>query len=229
MADFALWVTACEPALGWTPGTFIAAYASNRSSANDAAIDASIIGPVLQAFMATRDTWQGTSTELLTELERVTDDKTCHRKEWPGSARKLSGDLRRLAPNLRASGMDVAFSKSGKRLVHLGRISGGLDGMGAAPSADRPSDNTLYYKELQPSVDGLDGMDGVVPTFSEAKVEQLTEANRDAIEKRVAICTVDGGLSDKQAQDVAQGQAGGQPDFGRNSPSQGSGKEVRDR
>jgi len=171
MADFALWIAACEPALGWAPGTFIEAYTANRASANDAAIEAAIIGPVLQAFMRERITWQGTSTELLAELEEVADDRTRHRKEWPGSARKLSGDLRRIAPNLRTAGIDVAFSKSGKRVIHLGRISDGVDDVGAASPAYRPNDNTLPYKELQPSEDGLDGPDGVAPTFSEAEVE----------------------------------------------------------
>jgi hypothetical protein len=108
---------------------------------------------------------------LLAELEKVADDRTRHRKEWPGSPRKLSGDLRRLAPNLRAAGIDVDFTKSGKRLVRLGRIPDGSDDVGAASPADRPNDNTLPYKELQPSEDGLDGMDGVAPTFSEAEVE----------------------------------------------------------
>jgi hypothetical protein len=171
MADFALWVAACEPALGWTPGTFLAAYTANRSSANDAAIEATIVGPVLQAFMAQRITWQGTSTELLAELEQAADDRTRHRKEWPGSPRKLSGDLRRIAPNLRAAGIDVAFSKSGKRLIHLGRISDGSDGMGAAPPAYRPGGNSLVENDLQKPMNGLDGMDGVSPNFSEAEVE----------------------------------------------------------
>jgi hypothetical protein len=171
MADLAIWVTACEQSLGWPPSTFISAYAANRSSANDAAIEACIVGPVLQAFMAQRITWQGTSTELLAELEKAADDKTCHRKEWPGSARKLSGDLRRLAPNLRAAGIDVDFTKSGKRLVRLGRISDGSDAVGAAPPADCPSDKALPDNDLPLSKDGLDGMDGVAPTFSEAEVE----------------------------------------------------------
>ena len=206
MADFALWVTACEPALGWTPGTFIAAYASNRSSANDAAIEACIIGPVLQTFMAQRDTWQGTSTELLAELEKTADDRTCHRKEWPGSSRKLSGDLRRIAPNLRAAGIDATFSKSKKRLIHLGRIADGSDGMGAALAADRPNDNPLLCKELQPSADGMDGMDGVAPHFSEAKVEQWTEAEREVYEERMAICTIDGGMTEEDARRVAYAQ-----------------------
>jgi hypothetical protein len=175
MADFAIWVTACEQSLGWPPGTFIGAYASNRSSANDAAIEASVVGLVLQAFMGSRPSWQGSSTELLAELEKSADDRTRHRKEWPGSPRKLSGDLRRIAPNLRAAGIDVAFSKSGKRLIHLGRIEDGTDSVGAAPPADRPSDNTLFQGELQPSEGGLDGTDGASPPISEGGIADSDE------------------------------------------------------
>jgi hypothetical protein len=175
MADFAIWVSACEPALGWAQGTFIEAYTANRASANDAAIEATIVGPVLQAFMVARPSWQGSSTELLAELEKITDDRTRHRKEWPGSPRKLSGDLRRIAPNLRATGIDVSFSKSGKRLIHLGRISDDTDAVGAAPPADRPNDNTLFQGDLQPSEGGLDGMDGVAPIFSEDEVQDSDE------------------------------------------------------
>ena len=206
MADFALWVTACEPALGWAPGAFLAAYTANRSLANNAAIEASIIGPVLQAFMATRSTWQSTSTELLAELEEVADDKTRHRKEWPGSPRKLSGDLRRIAPNLRAAGIDVDFSRSGKRLIHLGRISDGSDDVGAAPAADRPGDKALFENDLPPPEDGLDGLDGVSPTFSESQVQRLTEAEREALDERIAVCTIDGGLPEPAAEDIAQAQ-----------------------
>ncbi|MCX5685138.1 MAG: hypothetical protein NT049_15850, partial [Planctomycetota bacterium] len=144
-------------------------------SANDSAIEASVIGLVVQAFMENRDNWQGSSTELLNELEKFADDKTRHRKEWPGSPRKLSGDLRRIAPNLRASGIDVAFSKSVKRLIHLGRISDGTDAAGATPPADRPGDNTLFQSELQPSEGGLDGTDGVAPSISEDGIEDSDE------------------------------------------------------
>src|SRR5262249_54050728 len=39
MADFAAWVTACEPALGWPPGSFLAAYRGNVADANELALD----------------------------------------------------------------------------------------------------------------------------------------------------------------------------------------------
>ncbi len=39
MADFALWATAAESALGWSKGTFMAAYNSNRASANHLSLE----------------------------------------------------------------------------------------------------------------------------------------------------------------------------------------------
>ncbi|MEA3366962.1 MAG: hypothetical protein U9R68_02490, partial [Planctomycetota bacterium] len=138
MADFALWVAACEPGLGWPAGTFAAAYAENRASANDTAIEASVVGEVLQTFMASRESWEGTATELLRELEKIAEERTRHRKAWPGSARKLSGDLRRIGPNLRATGIQVEFKKSGKRLIYLGRNESPMDGMEAPEPANRP-------------------------------------------------------------------------------------------
>jgi hypothetical protein len=69
MADFATWVTAAEPALGWTPGTFLEAYFANREEANEAAIDASAVGPAILTFMQERISWEGTAQELLDQLE----------------------------------------------------------------------------------------------------------------------------------------------------------------
>jgi hypothetical protein len=44
MADFAKWVTAAEPALGWEPGTFMGAYTANRDESHELALEASIAG-----------------------------------------------------------------------------------------------------------------------------------------------------------------------------------------
>ena len=176
LADFAKWVSACEPALGWVPGTFIAAYMDNRSAANETALEACIIGAVVQEFMHERSSWQGTSTELLGELEKLVDEGLRRRKEWPSGPRKLSGDLRYIAPNLRATGIEVEFSKSGKRIISLGRIPSGLGAMGATLPADRPSDNPLFCNDLRSSQDGLDGVDGVAPPLSETEVVESDEA-----------------------------------------------------
>jgi len=123
MADFALWITACEVGLGWAPSTFLNAYTSNRETANESAIEASIIGPVVLSFMATREFWQGTATELLGELEKIADERTRTRQGWPSASNTLSGKLTRIAPNLRAQGIEVTrpprSDKKGSKFIRL--------------------------------------------------------------------------------------------------------------
>jgi hypothetical protein len=114
MADFALWVTAAEPALGWPRGAFLHAYDRNPQAANDLALEGSLIVPPLRVVAGERTeptAWRGTATELLDELAQRVDEKSRQRREWPGSARALSGQLKRLAPNLRAAGIGIEYRR----------------------------------------------------------------------------------------------------------------------
>jgi hypothetical protein len=124
MADFAAWVVAAESTLGWSSGSFLASYLDNRATANTAALDESVLVPLLLKFLDGRGNWQGTAGVLLTELESLADEKTRRRRDWPSNPRKLSRDLRRLAPNLRRGvDLEVQFkrdpSKARRRLVCL--------------------------------------------------------------------------------------------------------------
>jgi len=228
MADFAVWVTACETGLGWPAGTFMAAYAENRNSANETAMEASPVGTAVLTFMAETASWQGTSRDLLDELDKVTDEKTRHRKDWPRTARKLSGDLRRVAPNLRLRGLDVtsvrSTDKARQRLFVLTKVEdptesdeptesddsaesedpAGVngtvesDGSNESDGSDptyRPPPTSLFNKHLQLSSDGSDGIVHETPSPSEDLRVQWKE--------RVAICMLDGGLSEIDAQAVA--------------------------
>src|SRR5262245_5913110 len=69
MADFAAWVFAAEPTLGWPGGSFLTSYLDNRATANTAALDESVLAPLIVALMDGRDGWQGTAKDLLAELE----------------------------------------------------------------------------------------------------------------------------------------------------------------
>jgi hypothetical protein len=113
MADFAVWVTAAEPALGWEPGTFMRAYSGNREAANELALDASPV-PAPVRVLVDRGPWTGTATELLRVLDDVVDEGVRKRKSWPKTGRTLSNTLRRLAPNLRAVGVEITFSRSNR-------------------------------------------------------------------------------------------------------------------
>jgi hypothetical protein len=109
MADFAMWATACEPALGWEQGSFLRAYRNNVRDANELALGESIIVAPLRKFLEGQlgEKWQGTATELLDALKGVVDDKTRENREWPRHPNALAGRLRRLAPNLRRAGVAV--------------------------------------------------------------------------------------------------------------------------
>ena len=125
MADAALWVTAAEPALRWPPRGFLESYTGNRNEANEIALDADpIAGPVLQ-LMEEMDTWEGTATELLSALEKHAGEKPP--KGWPSTASGLSGQLSRLAPALRATGIEFTRESSRgrgrRRLICLRRLS----------------------------------------------------------------------------------------------------------
>jgi hypothetical protein len=117
MADFAKWVVACEPALGWEPNSFLRAYRGNVRDANELALgDSPLVAP-LRKFMQERlgEKWVGTASELLDELRKLVDEKTAAAKDWPKGANVLTNRLRRLAPNLRKTGLDIESVHNGWR------------------------------------------------------------------------------------------------------------------
>eukprot|EP00913_Durusdinium_trenchii_P010915 g10244.t1 len=124
MADFAVWATAAETAWGCKPGEFLAAYAGNRETLNESAVESSIIaGPLLQ-LLDGRNEWEGTATELLGELEEQAGEKLSKRREWPKRPNNLSGELTRIAPNLRRMNINVdAGKRGGRRFIRISRTT----------------------------------------------------------------------------------------------------------
>jgi hypothetical protein len=195
MADFAMWVTAAEPALPWKQGTFMTAYVGNRGAANELALEASILGCPIVSLMAVCDLWEGTSRELLDALEtKHTSEMIKKHKEWPGGPRKLSGELRRLAPNLRRSGLAVSFDREAggqrRRLIRLERtrISPSLPSQSThGTDATTPgTDTQVRGQDPYPGddagadnarPDGRDGWDGVLDqdSISPEKLEEEVE------------------------------------------------------
>ena len=120
LADFAKWITACEPALGWESGSFLEAYDRNRKGAIQTSLEADLVAVAIQDLMTTREEWEGTPTELLSELETHTTERQLKAKDWPKVPNKLTGRLKRCATFLRASGIDIRFGKShGRRIVAM--------------------------------------------------------------------------------------------------------------
>ena len=87
------------------------------------ALEASSIARPLLELLDEQGAWFGTSSELLTAIGRSRDAiRSNAQNVWPKNARSMSGHLKRLAPNLRASGWQVTFHREARqRLVVIER------------------------------------------------------------------------------------------------------------
>jgi hypothetical protein len=130
MADFCVWVVAAEPALGLRDGQFLSAYQGDRAAAHELVVESSPVGVAITKLVDRDTRWEGAPAEL--HLALSIDDFVLEAvrrgPEWPKGARKLSGELRRLAPALRAVGVAVHIptKRTGreKRLVIVLERSG---------------------------------------------------------------------------------------------------------
>jgi len=110
MAYFAVFLAAAEEGLGFTPGTFMKIYEVNRGVAVESTLEAYPISEYVMKVVGDEGgSWSGTFTALLKKLDTLHgEDKKpeC----WPKTARKLSEQMKRLAPALRKKGYDCDFS-----------------------------------------------------------------------------------------------------------------------
>jgi hypothetical protein len=177
MADFARWVVAAEPNLPWAPGRFLGAYGRNRGVANSLALEASPLALPVGELVCSSP-WTGTATELLTALSHLVSESIRSSRDWPKSAKSLSGKLRRLAPNFAAVGVQIEFSRSSgsgsKKEIHIQLVDQASD---ACDACDAKVADTLE------------------PNYQRQDASQDTETASDADSPR-ANCP--GGVSDSE-------------------------------
>ena len=176
MADFALWVTACEEALPWPAGGFMAAYTGNRQEQIDSALEND---PLAQAVKKLLDqsggSWEGTASELLEALEEQIDERVKKTKSWPGTPRALSGRLKRSATFLRQAGIEVEFVRTKHaRYIHIYCLG---DANGDGGDAWKNFASPLKVPKNRPG-DGGDANDDV---FSLESKNQRGESTLDRV------------------------------------------------
>lgn len=107
MADFAEWIVACSPALGWDAEDFLEWYASTKTDLVREALDASPIVPyLLQLIRQNPEGVEMQPSELLAELNTLaglTEGKKRAPHGWPKRAQSLTNELKRLKPALLAA------------------------------------------------------------------------------------------------------------------------------
>jgi hypothetical protein len=207
MADFAQWVTACEPALGWKPGTLVRIYRAHRQESAATVIESSSVGRAVCKFMqAYPDRWEGTMEELLEALTAsVSESIKKDKNRWPQSPRGLRGTLDRLAPDLRRLGWRIEFSRTtdarkvcirpsspsspswarsdrqDSRASASPRHDGRHDGRGGTPpepSSDRHAESVAVSRG-DDGHDGHDGRDGRDAEFSDSVPGERREPGED--------------------------------------------------
>jgi len=197
MADFAIWATACEPAL-WRAGTFGAAFDANRKELIEGVLDADAIATAIRGLMAAREEWVGTSSQLLHALEEVVGERVAKSKNWPSSAEALGRGLRRPATFLRKVGIEISFERDKRiRRIRITRTPTELDWVGKKPSQPSPpsfphdfNGNGGDSSEAEPSPkkaheinggDGGDSSDSKIPTQSGTDVTRDGGHNGGAV------------------------------------------------
>ena len=120
MSDFCTWVAACEPALPWKAGQFLAAYRGRMEEANQ---DLADNDPVASALVDWAEQWvkpgtaiETTAKDLLIQLNEVTRESPKDMRHWPSDAQSLAYRLVRLAPVLMAQGLEVRRLKRTKKV-----------------------------------------------------------------------------------------------------------------
>ena len=120
MADFAIWVSACESALGLETGEALEAYRANCTEARNLALEASPVYEPLREVA--RAGFSGTSSELLFLLSKLASDSTRRSQRWPKAPNALSNALRRMAGSLRSNGIEIYFNRTdhqGRRIISV--------------------------------------------------------------------------------------------------------------
>ncbi len=134
MADFALWVSACETAI-WPTGTFWSAFCGNQASAVEKVIDADLVAAALRDLMSARTMWTGTATDLLDALSQEAGERATRSRLWPTTPQALTGRLRRATTFLRKLGLESEFDREGRSRTRVIRIFWSADRPPAAASA----------------------------------------------------------------------------------------------
>jgi hypothetical protein len=121
MADFAKWITAAEPGLGWEPGTFVAAYTENRRDVSEAAFEADAVVVAIWKLVTTVkvEGFEDTATVLLEAINPLVSEATRKSKYWPQNAAQLGNRVARGAPLLKSKGCTVERRHSGARIITI--------------------------------------------------------------------------------------------------------------
>lgn len=188
MADFALLSTAAEGALGWPSGSACDAIRRNRRNATAMMADLDPIALAVRALVETSGPFSGLVSSFFARINEAADLDIRRSPGWPKHAARLGEHLRRVAPALRATGINVTErrtkrgmeitieSKSLGEALSLSLVQGGKEGeeaggqinsVGFPPTRPTPehwNGGTPLFSRPLPGVGGVGGVGGSYTT-----------------------------------------------------------------
>ena len=121
MADFARWALAAEPAFGLPHVSFLDAYRANRAQTFEEALDLDPVAEAVMSLVTEEGEWEGTTSDLRTRLRACFPDGPP--SDYPATAQRMAGRLRRIAPVLRAEKIEIDRNRTGRaRTVRIRRL-----------------------------------------------------------------------------------------------------------
>jgi Domain of unknown function (DUF3854) len=165
MADYALFAIASEKALGLKDGEFMKVFNQSREQSRQVVIESSPVGEAIVRLMENYpipQSWKGTASELLKELEKHTDEATYRSRYFPKASNLLSRQLKRLTPDLKSLGINLSDSRihGGTRLLVLEKVV-------KVSSPSSPESDQTPDKALHKDSNGDDNGDDTVTVNSE--------------------------------------------------------------
>lgn len=179
MADFARYGAAVEKSQGWESGSFMEAYTENVEYLNDSTLEADPVATSVIEFMEDQDSWSGTATDLLAQLDVQVNDTVKRTKSWPKTPSALGSRLKRAAPVLRSQSIEYTKERTGgggPRLTHLRKLNTGSQK--SAPDVDAENAG-LDCAEGDTSDRNFDTLGESQVVSSTEEIEMLTQALAD--------------------------------------------------
>jgi hypothetical protein len=165
MADYALFAIASEKALGLEDGDFMKVFNQSREQSRQVVIESSPVGEAIVRLMENYpipQSWKGTASELLKELEKHTDEATYRSRYFPKASNLLSRQLKRLTPDLESVGINLSESR-----IHGGTRQLVLEKVVKISSPSSPADDQTVDDSLRKDSNGDDNGDDTVTVNSE--------------------------------------------------------------
>jgi hypothetical protein len=109
MADVAHFGIAVERALAWPPGSAIKALRRNRVMAAAALVEFDPVAQAIRALLDRQPHYKGMVSQLYASLIMLMSEEFKYKRGWPRSDAKFGEQLRRVAPALRATGINIVL------------------------------------------------------------------------------------------------------------------------